>query len=112
VVVDVAVDQGGCIETIKPTTHTKPVYIKYGVVHYGVANMPGAVARTSTYALTNATLPYALDIANKGWEEAAKDDWTVWTGVNMLAGKITDEAVAKAFNRKYTPLEELVEIEE
>ncbi|MBD3178595.1 MAG: alanine dehydrogenase [Candidatus Latescibacteria bacterium] len=112
VVVDVAVDQGGCIETIKPTTHTKPVYIKYGVVHYGVANMPGAVARTSTYALTNATLPYALEIANKGWEEAAKEDWTVWTGVNMLEGKITDEAVATAFRRKYTPLEEIIEIEE
>lgn len=112
VVVDVAVDQGGCIETIKPTTHTKPVYIKYGVVHYGVANMPGAVARTSTYALTNATLPYAVEIANRGWEEAAKDSWAVWTGVNMLAGSITDEAVARAFRRKFTPLEDIIDIEE
>ena len=112
VVVDVAVDQGGCIETIKPTTHTKPVYIKYGVVHYGVANMPGAVARTSTYALTNATLPYAVEIANRGWEEAAKGSWTVWTGVNMLAGSITDEAVARAFRRKFTPLEDIIDIEE
>jgi alanine dehydrogenase len=112
VVVDVAVDQGGCIETIKPTTHTKPVYIKFGVVHYGVANMPGAVARTSTYALTNATLPYAVDIANKGWEDAARDSWAVWTGVNMLQGRITDEAVAKAFRRKYTPLEDIIDIEE
>ncbi len=112
VVVDVAVDQGGCIETIKPTTHTRPIYIKYGVVHYGVANMPGAVARTSTYALTNATLPYAVEIADRGWEEAARESWAVWTGVNMLAGSITDEAVAMAFRRKFTPLEDIIDIEE
>jgi alanine dehydrogenase len=108
VIVDVAVDQGGCIETIRPTTHTKPTYTIHGVVHYGVANMPGAVARTSTYALTNATFPYALDIANKGWEKAAMEDGALWTGVNMLRGHVTDEAVAKAFKMKYTPLEEVL----
>jgi alanine dehydrogenase len=108
VIVDVAVDQGGCIETIKPTTHSKPIYEVDGVIHYAVANMPGAVSRTSTFALTNATFPYALDIANKGWEKAAKSDPTIWTGVNMLRGAITDAAVAKAFRTKYTPLEDVI----
>ncbi len=108
VIVDVAVDQGGCIETIKPTTHTKPTYIINGVVHYAVANMPGAVARTSTYALTNATLPYAVDIANKGYVKAASQNRTIWTGVNVLKGKVTDAAVARAFRMKYTPLETLI----
>jgi alanine dehydrogenase len=108
VIVDVAVDQGGCIETIKPTTHTNPTYIINGVVHYGVANMPGAVARTSTFALTNATLPFALEIANNGFEKAAKGNRIIWTGVNMLNGKITDKAVATAFKKKYTPLEDLL----
>jgi alanine dehydrogenase len=104
VVVDVAVDQGGCIETIKPTTHTKPTYIINGVVHYAVANMPGAVARTSTFALTNATLPYAVEIASKGYLEAARRSKAIWTGINMLKGKVTDAAVARAFHMKYTPL--------
>ncbi len=108
VIVDVAVDQGGCIETIKPTTHTKPTYIINGVVHYAVANMPGAVARTSTYALTNATLPYAVEIANKGYVKAASQNRTIWTGVNVLKGKVTDAAVARAFRMKYTPLETLI----
>jgi len=108
VIVDVAVDQGGCIETIKPTTHTKPTYIINGVVHYAVANMPGAVARTSTYALTNATLPYAVEIANKGYVKAARENRTIWTGVNVIKGKVTDAAVARAFRMKYTPLETLV----
>jgi len=108
VIVDVAVDQGGCIETIKPTTHTKPTYIISGVVHYAVANMPGAVARTSTYALTNATLPYAVEIANKGYVTAARENRTIWTGVNVLKGKVTDAAVARAFRMKYTPLETLI----
>lgn len=108
VIVDVAVDQGGCIETIKPTTHSKPTYIINGVVHYGVANMPGAVARTSTYALTNATLPYAAEIATKGYLKAARDNRAIWTGVNMLGGKVTDAAVARAFRMKYTPLESLI----
>lgn len=108
VIVDVAVDQGGCIETIKPTTHSKPTYEVEGVVHYAVANMPGAVSRTSTYALTNATFPYAVEIAEKGWEAAARENHAIWTGINMLQGKITDAAVAAAFRKKYTPLEEIV----
>ncbi len=108
VVVDVAVDQGGCIETIKPTTHTKPTYIIDGVVHYAVANMPGAVSRTSTFALTNATFPFALEIANKGYVNAALDNDTIWTGINILDGKITDEAVARSFRMKYVPLENLI----
>ncbi|HER44484.1 MAG TPA: alanine dehydrogenase [Candidatus Eisenbacteria bacterium] len=108
VIVDVAVDQGGCIETIKPTTHTNPTYIISGVVHYAVANMPGAVARTSTYALTNATLPYAIEIANKGYVKAARGNRTIWTGVNVLKGKVTDAAVARAFRMKYTPLETVI----
>ena len=108
VIVDVAVDQGGCIETIKPTTHTKPTYIIEGVVHYAVANMPGAVSRTSTYALTNATLPYAVTIANKGFVKAAKGSKAIWTGINVLGKKVTDQAVAKAFRMKYVPLETLI----
>ena len=108
VIVDVAVDQGGCIETIKPTTHSKPIYEIDGVIHYAVANMPGAVSRTSTYALTNATFPYALEIANKGWVRAAKGNNTIWTGVNTLRGVITDKEVAKAFKMKYTPLEDVL----
>ncbi len=108
VIVDVAVDQGGCIETIRPTTHTKPTYIINGVVHYGVANMPGAVARTSTYALTNATLPYAIEIADSGYAKAARKSKAIWTGINMLEGKLTDAAVARAFRMKYTPLETMI----
>ncbi len=108
VIVDVAVDQGGCIETIKPTTHTNPTYIINGVVHYAVANMPGAVARTSTFALTNATLPYAVQIADKGYVKASRENRTIWTGVNVLHGKVTDAAVARAFRMKYVPLETLI----
>jgi alanine dehydrogenase len=104
VIVDVAVDQGGCIETIHPTTHSHPTYVIDGVVHYGVANMPGAVCRTSTIALTNATLPYAVRIADMGYVKAAKGDPTIWMGINMLKGKVTDAAVAKAWKMKYTPL--------
>ncbi|MBN1165414.1 MAG: alanine dehydrogenase [Candidatus Krumholzibacteriota bacterium] len=108
VIVDVAVDQGGCIETIKPTTHSKPTYIINGVVHYAVANMPGAVSRTSTFALTNATLPYAIEIAGKGYQKAALENDTIWTGINILKGKVTDQAVAKTFHMKYMPLEDLI----
>jgi alanine dehydrogenase len=108
VIVDVAVDQGGCIETIHPTTHSNPVYEIDGVIHYAVANMPGAVSRTSTFALTNATFPYAVQIADKGWEKAAKENRTIRTGVNMLRGKVTDKAVAQAFRMKFTPLDELI----
>ncbi len=104
-VVDIAVDQGGCMETIKPTTHSEPIYIVDGVVHYAVANMPGAVPRTSTFALTNATLSYALDIANKGVEGAVSDDKALLKGVNVMNGKITYSAVADAFDMDYVELD-------
>ncbi len=96
VVVDVAIDQGGCFETSRPTTHSDPTYIVDGIVHYCVANMPGAVARTSTYALNNATLPFALALADKGWRRACADDPHLLAGLNVHAGKITHPAVAAA----------------
>jgi alanine dehydrogenase len=105
VIVDVAVDQGGCVETIKPTTHQDPIYVVEGVIHYAVANMPGAVPRTSTLALTNATLPYAIQLANKGWRQACKDDHALALGVNMVGGKIVYPAVAEAFRMKCEELE-------
>jgi alanine dehydrogenase len=105
VIVDVAVDQGGCVETTRPTTHSNPTYIVDGVVHYCVANMPGAVGRTSTFALTNATTRFAIEIANLGWQEAAKKFLEVRTGVNVVEGKVTYEAVAQAFGMEYMPLE-------
>ncbi len=109
VIVDVAIDQGGSIATIdRVTTHSEPTYTKYGVVHYSVANMPGAVARTSTFALTNATLPYALNIANKGWRQAIKDDPGLAKGINVLDGKLTFQAVAEALNMEYTELGKLI----
>ena len=104
VLVDVSVDQGGCIETTKPTTHENPIYEVNGVIHYGVANMPGAVPRTSTLALTNATLPYAIQLANKGWKQACLDDPALALGVNIVDGQITYKAVAEAFRMKYSPL--------
>ena len=97
VIVDVAVDQGGCVETIHPTTHENPTYVVDGVIHYGVANMPGAVPRTSTFALTNATLPYALQLANKGWKSALKENPALLKGLNMVGGKVTYPAVGEAF---------------
>ncbi len=97
VIVDVAVDQGGCVETIKPTTHEDPTYVVDGVIHYGVANMPGAVPRTSTLALTNATLPYALQLANKGWKQALRDNAALSKGLNVVGGKVTYRAVADSF---------------
>lgn len=105
VIVDVSVDQGGCIETTKPTTHENPIYEVEGVVHYGVANMPGAVPRTSTLALTNATLPYAIQLANKGWKQACRDDAALALGVNIVDGKIVYPAVAEAFGMKCEDLE-------
>lgn len=96
VIVDVAVDQGGCVETIKPTTHTDPTYEVDGVVHYGVANMPGAVPRTSTFALVNQTLPYALQIADKGLD-ALRENPSLKLGLNTLKGKLTCAAVGEAF---------------
>ncbi len=105
VLVDVAIDQGGCFETSRPTTHTEPTYIVDGVVHYCVANMPGAVAKTSTLALTNATLPYALQIAEKGWKKACIDNEEIRPGVNVVGGKVTFKGVAEAFGLEYTPIE-------
>jgi len=110
VLVDVAVDQGGCFETTHATTHSNPTYYEEGVLHYCVANMPGAVPRTSTFALTNATLPYALDLANKGFEGAIKDDPGLREGVNTYAGKLTYEAVATSQNLEYTPLNSLIDL--
>ena len=105
VVVDVEVDQGGCIETCKPTTHENPTYIIDDVVHYCVANMPGAVPYTSTLALTNATLPYAMQLADKGWKKAAQENPDLVPGLNVINGEIVYEAVAQAFNMPYTPVE-------
>ena len=109
VIVDVAVDQGGCIETTHPTTHSDPTYYVEGVLHYCVANMPGAVPRTSTFALTNATLPYALKLANLGLLNAIKSDPGLKEGVNTYAGHCTYEAVATAQGLQYTPLDRLLE---
>jgi alanine dehydrogenase len=109
VLVDVAVDQGGCFETTHATTHSNPTYYEEGVLHYCVANMPGAVPRTSTFALTNATLPYAIALANKGFEQAIKEDAGLREGVNTYAGKLTYEAVATSQNLEYTPLDKLVD---
>ncbi len=108
VLVDVAVDQGGCFETTHATTHSNPTYYEEGVLHYCVANMPGAVPRTSTFALTNATLPYALDLANKGFERAIAEDAGLKEGVNTYAGKLTYEAVATSQNLEYTPLDSIL----
>jgi alanine dehydrogenase len=104
VIVDVAVDQGGCVETSRPTTHSDPIFMVDGVVHYCVANMPGAVPRTSTHGLSNATLPYVLKLANLGFEAAVKADDALARGVNIYRGKITYQAVAEAFEMPYTPL--------
>lgn len=105
VLVDVAVDQGGCIETCKPTTHENPTYIIDDVVHYCVANMPGAVPYTSTLALTNATLPYAIQLADKGWKKAAQENTDLVPGLNVIQGDIVYKAVAEAFAMPYTPVE-------
>jgi alanine dehydrogenase len=108
VLVDVAIDQGGCFETSKATTHTDPVYVVDGVVHYCVANMPGAVAKTSTIALTNATLPYAVDIADKGWKRAMQENTEIKLGANVINGKITYKAVAEAFDLEYVQIDTLL----
>ena len=108
ILVDVAIDQGGCFETSKPTTHDNPIYEVDDVVHYCVANMPGAVPRTSTLGLTNVTLPYAVDIANKGWKKALKDDKELLKGLNIVDGDIVYKEVAEAFNMDYTPIENVL----
>jgi alanine dehydrogenase len=101
VIVDVAVDQGGCVETIHATTHENPTYVVDGVIHYGVANMPGGVPRTSTLALTNATFPYALQLANKGWKAALRESAALLKGLNIVDGHVTYPGVAEAFGLKY-----------
>ena len=105
VLVDVAIDQGGCFETSHPTTHSEPTYTIDGIVHYCVANIPGAVPHTSTLALTNATLRYALALADKGWKQACKDDSALMKGLNIVEGKVTYKAVADVFGLKYEPVE-------
>jgi alanine dehydrogenase len=108
VLVDVAVDQGGCFETTKATTHENPTYVIDGVIHYCVANMPGAVPYTSTLALTNATLPYALQLANKGWKKACADNEELRMGLNVVNGKVVYKGVAEAFNLKYNDVMEVL----
>jgi alanine dehydrogenase len=104
VIVDVAIDQGGCVETSRPTTHREPTFVVEGVVHYCVTNMPGAVGRTSTIALCNATLPYALRIGDLGYERAAADDPGIAAGINLVEGRVTNPAVAAAVQMKYEPI--------
>jgi alanine dehydrogenase len=108
VIVDVAVDQGGCVETIKATTHQDPIYVVDGIIHYAVANMPGAVSRTSTLALTNATFPYALTLANKGWKAASQQDRALALGLNIVNGKVVYPGVAEAFGLEYVPVEKVL----
>jgi alanine dehydrogenase len=108
VIVDVAVDQGGCVETIKPTTHEEPTYIVDDVVHYAVANMPGGVPRTSTLALTNATFPYTRTLAAEGWKKACKDDRSLFLGLNVIEGKVVYPGVAEAFGLKLHDPAELI----
>lgn len=104
VLVDVAIDQGGCFETSHPTTHSEPTYVVDGILHYAVANIPGAVPNSSTAALTNATLKYAIALADKGWQKACKEDAALAEGLNVVEGKITYKAVADVFNLPYEPL--------
>ncbi len=109
VIVDIAVDQGGCVETIdRTTTHAEPVYEKHGVIHYAVANVPGAVPRTSTFALTGVTLPYILDIASKGVEKALLEDEALLTGLNTYKGKVVNEQVASSLGYGWVPAAELL----
>ena len=108
VIVDVAIDQGGCVETIKATTHENPVYTVDGIIHYGVANMPGGVPRTSTLALTNATFPYAFKLANKGWKQALREDAALLKGLNVVEGKVTYAGVADAFGMDFHAPEQFV----
>jgi alanine dehydrogenase len=109
VIVDVAIDQGGCIETARPTTHDDPIYEVDGIIHYCVANMPGAVSMTSTIALTNATLPYAIEIADKGIRRAALENPEIGQGINIIDGQVTYPGVAEAFGLKYQPLEKVLQ---
>jgi alanine dehydrogenase len=109
VLVDISIDQGGCFETSHMTTHSRPTYVVDGIVHYCVGNMPGAVPRTSTYALTNVTLPYVLAIAERGLEGAIRDDPALALGVNVYAGQVTNAGVAEAHGLDRVPLSSLVD---
>jgi alanine dehydrogenase len=109
VIVDVSIDQGGCVETMHPTTHENPTFIVDDIVHYGVANMPGGVPLTSTLALTNATLPYVLKLANKGYRQALKESLPLLNGLNIIGGKITHRKVAEAFGLEYHPAESMID---
>jgi len=108
VIVDVAIDQGGCIETIRPTTHDEPTYVDEGILHYGVTNIPGDVPKTSTYALTNVTVKYAVEIANKGIKQALQDSQALRWGLNTYAGHVTHRAVAEALEVPFHKYNELV----
>jgi alanine dehydrogenase len=108
VLIDVSIDQGGCFETSRETTHAQPTYVVDGIVHYAVSNMPGAVPKTSTIALTNATLPYVLEIADKGWQRAMRENPEIKRGANVVNGQVTYQGVAEAFGLEYTPIEELL----
>jgi alanine dehydrogenase len=108
VLVDVAIDQGGCFETSKETTHSNPTYTVDGIVHYAVSNMPGAVPKTSTLALTNATLPYVIEIANKGWQKAMRENPEIKLGANVVKGRVTYKGVADAFGLEYVPVDSLL----
>jgi alanine dehydrogenase len=108
VIVDISIDQGGCFETSKMTTHSQPTYVVNGVVHYCVGNMPGAVPHTSTYALTNATLPYVAALADNGVEGAAREDPALAPGVNVYRGTLTHEPVAQAHGLEFTPLDDVI----
>ena len=108
VIVDVAIDQGGSVETIKPTTHTNPIYTVDGVIHYGVTNIPGAVPRTSTYALSNATLPFVRKLADLGFVKAVQSNSALAKGVNALSGQITYQAVAEAFGLACKPVAQVI----
>jgi len=108
VIIDISIDQGGCVETSKPTTHENPTFEKHGVIHYGVANMPGRVPNISTFALTKETISYALELANKGFERAVKENPALAKGVNVYKGKITHQKLAEAFGKEYALLENLL----
>ena len=108
VVVDVAIDEGGCVETSHPTTQDNPVFIEQGIIHYCVKNIPGTVPRTSTPMLTNATLPYVLEIISKGLKKAVSENTALMTGIYIHQGKITNEKLAQTFQQEYTPIHELL----
>ncbi|MFN7181244.1 MAG: alanine dehydrogenase [Planctomycetota bacterium] len=108
IIVDVSIDQGGCVETSRPTTHSKPIYSVDGIIHYAVTNIPGAVSRTSTFALCNATFPYIYEVAQKGWKRASLENKSLARGLNIVKGEITHRHVADSLNLKYTPVEDFL----